>query len=79
MMETVKECNVVDLVIAVCFDATAANIGSVRGVCTMIEKRLGRNLLHVACRHHILDNVLKDVFKIVHGSSSDPKVLFQRF
>ncbi|KAG7168401.1 hypothetical protein Hamer_G002435, partial [Homarus americanus] len=72
VVDTLKDWNVDDQVVAMCFDTTAANTGHVRGACTLIEERLGRNLLYLPCRHHILEVVLRDVFKAVHGSSNGP-------
>ena len=48
-----KDWGVQDSVQALCFDTTSANIGQVNGACVMIEQLLSRDLLYLACRHHI--------------------------
>ena len=49
------------------------------GACTLIEE-LDRELVWIACRHHVLEVMLSDVFSAVMGASSGPDVgLFKRF
>ena len=68
------------LVIGMCFDTTAANTGKVNGACTLLENAIGRNLLWMACRHHIFEILLADTFGICLGPSTGPDVLmFKRF
>lgn len=46
----------------------------------MIEKALDKELVWIACRHHIFEIILSDVFKTLFGSSSGPDIsLFKRF
>ena len=46
----------------------------------MIETRLGKNLLHLACQHHVYKIVVGDVFKHCFGPSSGPDIgLFHEF
>lgn len=62
------------------FDTTAANTGRFGGACSLIEDRLGRQLLRFACRHHIHEIILASVFKTSCGSTSGRDVLlFKRF
>ncbi|KAG0706300.1 hypothetical protein GWK47_024337 [Chionoecetes opilio] len=61
------------------FDTTAANTGMVQGACIRIERALEKPLVWLACRHHILEVVLKDVFETCMGPSSGPNIaLFKR-
>ena len=63
---SLEECPIVDRVAALCFDTTTANTvllkarcnftgneGGISGACTIVEQRLGRDLLFLACRPHI--------------------------
>lgn len=76
----VREWGVTDSVKAMCFDTTASNTGIENGACVLLEKKLNKNLLHLACRHHILELVLGCVFKECMGPTSGPDVLlFKRF
>lgn len=65
---------------AMCFDTTASNTGCRAGACSLIESKLEKDLLHLACRHHIHEVILGDVFKHSFGPSSGPDiVIFKRF
>ena len=39
----------------ICFDTTASNTGRLQGVNTRMSEKLGRPLLLLACRHHVLE------------------------
>ena len=41
-----------------------------------IEAVIGHPLLWTSCRHHMLKVILEDVFKVIFGPSSSPKVEF---
>jgi hypothetical protein len=62
------------------FDTTASNSGIRAGATVLIEKKLGKRLLHLACRHHIFEVILGDVFNSLAGPSTGPDILlFKRF
>lgn len=62
------------------FDTTASNTGAYNGACVLLEQKLGKELLHLACRHHIYELVLKGVFILCMGPTSGPDILiFKRF
>lgn len=64
----------------ICFDTTAANTGRHSGAGTLLERKLGRSLLWLPCRHHIAEILLRAVFEINFGKSSGPEVaIFERF
>ena len=61
-------------------DTTAANTGLKMGACTLIEKTLDIELVWIACRHHVLEVMLGDVFLTVMGATSGPDIgIFKRF
>ena len=75
-----QEWKIQDQVKAMSFDTTAANTGRKSGACGAIETRLDKNLLYLACRHHVHEIVVGDVFKHCFGASSGPEIgLFRRF
>ncbi|KAG0727484.1 hypothetical protein GWK47_034566 [Chionoecetes opilio] len=79
VLKEVDEAGIRDKIIAFCFDTTASNTGMVQGACILIEQELGRSLLWLACRHHVLEVILKDVFEASLGSSSGPDIgIFKR-
>jgi hypothetical protein len=62
------------------FDTTASNSGNQKGAAVLLEKLLGRNLINLACRHHILELVVSKVFTTLFGPTSGPEVtMFGRF
>lgn len=54
ILNTLGDWNLADRVAALCFDTTATNTGAKGGVCVRLQQILGRDLLHLACRHHML-------------------------
>ena len=62
------------------FDTTALNTDRTNGACRRLENLLRRNLLYFACRHHILELVIGEVFNVLFGAHKGPNILlFQRF
>lgn len=62
------------------YDTTAVNTGRYSGAHVMLERKLGRKLLALPCRHHILELRLRAAFEAVFGSTSGPNVpIFERF
>ena len=47
--------NIAEQIRRLVFDTTASNTSINTGACTLIEKGLGRELVWVACRHHIME------------------------
>lgn len=62
------------------FDTTASNTGLHNGACTIIEETLGRELVWIPCRHHILELLLSAAFRSAFGPTAGPETgLFKRF
>ena len=59
-------------VVGVCFDTTASNTGRMKGAVVCLEGLLGRPLLHLACRHHVLELVVGAVAKTLFGATTGP-------
>lgn len=66
---------------AMSFDTTASNTGGWRGACTLLQQKLGNDLLNLACRHHIFEILLEKVYtECMNSISSGPDIaLFKRF
>ena len=76
----IQDRNVSENIKYLCFDSTSSNTGLKKGACTLIEQKLERPLLYLACRHHILEVLLECMFNNCFGSSSGPEIrLCQRF
>ena len=50
-------------IIACCFDTTSSNSGINSGSCVLLQQLLNRQLLWLACRHHIPELILKAAFQ----------------
>lgn len=72
--------NAMDDVAAISFDTTNSNSGHRNGAVVLLERKLERSLLKLACRHHIYEVILKAVFDLKFGKTTAPTVpIFQRF
>ena len=63
ILQLLQEWNITNEVAGLCFDTTASNSGPSNGTCTLLERKLGRDLLHLACRHHIYELPLKAAYE----------------
>jgi len=78
--DLIKKYKLVRHLIGMVFDTTLSNTGPVNGACALIEEILGVILLWLACRHHVLEIALKDVFHLSLGPNKGPTFpLFERF
>jgi len=52
------------------FDTTSSNTGLLSGACVILDQLIGRPLLNLGCRHHVLELVLAGgcCFWSVHGT-----------
>lgn len=56
------------------------NLGIYKGTCVLIEKELGRKLVWLPCRHHIMEIILRGVFEVLWKTTSGPNIpIFVRF
>ncbi|XP_044594862.1 uncharacterized protein LOC123272225 [Cotesia glomerata] len=56
------------------------NLGIYKGTCVLIEKELGRKLVWLPCRHHIMEIIMRGVFEVLWKTTSGPNVpIFIRF
>lgn len=67
-------------IIGMCFDTTNPNAGRLNGACSLLEGKLGRSLLRLACRHHIYEIFLRAAYEAKFPGTTAPTVpLFTRF
>ena len=79
VFNAVEDWGIVESIRAMCFDTTSSNTGQVTGAC-VLEEKFERELLSLACRHHVMELVIESVFQVCMGSSSCPEVpLFKHF
>lgn len=80
VFQTLNDWNLCAKVQGMCFDTTSSNTGQIKGACILLEKLLKRHLLHIACRHHILELIAGAAFTASLSTSSAPEILlFKRF
>ena len=80
VFDVLKDWGVDAKVQGMCFDTTSSNTGRHKGACIILEQLLGRTLLYIGCRHHVLELVAGAAYSEVMGASSAPDVLlFKRF
>lgn len=75
------EYNLKAQIVGMCFDTCRTNTGAQKGTCVLIEQGLGKELLRLACRHHIFEIILKAAFiKALSLDDQSPEVLlFKNF
>jgi len=73
ILETVDEWGLRDRIKGLCFDTTASNTGAKGGVCIRLESDIGGQLLNLACRHHVAEIMLENVFSL-HDVSKSPNI-----
>ena len=80
VLKALEDWEVAGRVTALSFVTTISNSGLTNGTCILIEQRLDREVLHLACRHHVLKLVAEKAFVECMGPTSGPDVpLFKRF
>jgi hypothetical protein len=52
------------------FDTTSSNTGATNGAAVILERMLNKQLLHLACRHHVLELIAEAVFSTVFEKST---------
>jgi len=80
-VQLLQSWNCVDSVVNMTFDTTASNTGHVTAACITLQQSLGRALLWSACRHHVGELILTQVFNDlnVETSKSGEYMIFSRF
>ena len=74
VVESLKKWSIETKVKALSFDTTVTNSGIKSGAAVLIEKELTQNMLHLACRHHIHEILLGDVFTLLFGPFRNPEI-----
>lgn len=83
ILRVMEDWNVQENIVSMCFDTEAVNTGRISGVCVQMEHRLARELLHLACRHHVYEIFLSASFESTVESAErvdGPKIpIFEKF
>ena len=80
MFEAVESWGIKKHIKAISFDTTTSNTGRKNGACMLFGSKLDSDLLYLACRHHIHEIMLAEVFDRAMVLSSCSEIqLFKRF
>lgn len=78
--ETTLYWGLCDKIKCMSFDTTAVYTGPRNGACIILEQNIDKEMLWLACRHHIIEIMLEAVVVHAIGCSSGPDILlFKRF
>lgn len=78
--ELIADWGLQENIVACCFDTTSVNTGDKIGAALVLETLLEKDLLQLACRHHVYEIVLRAAYESKFGPSSAPfPQLFKRF
>lgn len=67
-------------IVALAFDTTASNTGRIKGAAKLLEEKLGKKLLYLACRHHVFELLAKAAWESLFGATQSPETkLFVEF
>lgn len=75
VLRALNENDLSNRVIGLVTDTEPANTGRYNGACALIEQSLEKELLHLMCRHHVKEVMLRDVFTAVFGTSQSANVM----
>ena len=80
-MELLKLWDCQNSIVSMVFDTTASNTGHVTAACVCLQQALGRPLLWAACRHHVGEVMLTQIFTDlkIEVSKSPEVSVFSRF
>ncbi|KAK3915674.1 tRNA uridine 5-carboxymethylaminomethyl modification enzyme 2, partial [Frankliniella fusca] len=74
VLDQIESFKITEKVKCVCSDTTSTNTGCNNGAVKIIEDRLGRRLIYLACRHHALEIIPKTLFENLIEKSSSPDI-----
>ncbi|CAH0555124.1 unnamed protein product [Brassicogethes aeneus] len=74
VFQALESWNLTDKVESTCTDTTSSMTGCDKGACVILERKLNRDLLYAACRHHVFEVILKGVFEVTVAVSCGPEI-----
>lgn len=74
ILNIIERYNLKERIVGLNCDTENLNTGQTNGVCAEIERQLKKPLLHLMCRHHVFELVLKSVFEAIFGPTTGPNV-----
>lgn len=74
VINAIKDNNLKHRLIGFGCDTENVNVGRWTGACVQIERQLEMEVLHLMCRHHCFELILKSVFHKMFGETTGPRV-----
>lgn len=74
IMNAIEKNSLQQRVVGLVCDTEAVNTGRLTGICVEIERALKTPVLHLMCRHHIFEVVLRDVFESIFGGTTGARI-----
>lgn len=74
VFKSIETHNIQERIVGLVCDTESVNTGVENGACALIERRLGKLLPRLMCRHHIFEIILKAEFEFCFGLSTGPSV-----
>ena len=65
---------IAEKIIACGFDTTSSNTGVHKGCCVILQTLLAKQILWLACRHHIPELIIGAAFATLFGDTKSPEV-----
>ena len=75
---SIEEWSIIPAIRAFVFDTTASNTGWQSGATVRLNFMLGRVILYLACRHHIMELLAKNPFHVIMDYDPSPVLMFKR-
>ena len=72
ILKTIKQWELETSVIAFTFDTTGSNSGVDKGACVRVQKKMGRKVLFLACRHHMHELLAKNTWYKMFPKDDSP-------
>jgi hypothetical protein len=73
--ETALSRGLCDQIKCMSFDTTSVNTGPRNGACIQLEQKMEKDVLWLACRHHVMDVSLEAQFRHEIWPSTGPEIL----
>lgn len=74
ILKSLADYNLSNRVVGLVSDTESTNTGTANGTCALVENGLELELLHLMCRHHIKEVLLRDVFVAIFGASQAARI-----
>lgn len=72
VLSCIQDWNISRNIVGLCFDTTSSNSGKYTGACVVLERLLKKKVMYLACRHHVMELILKEAVVCIFGKTTAP-------